>query len=533
MVSEKKIIESDFLVIGSGVSGLTYGLKVATKFKDAKVIIVTKDEISESNTKYAQGGIATVYDKTVDSFEQHIQDTLVAGDGLCDEKVVRMVVKDAPDRLQELINWGTKFDKNEEGDYDLGREGGHSQHRILHHTDITGAEIERALIAQVKSQANIEIFEHHYAIDLITEHQAKKKTTKRHSKLSCFGVYVLDEKKSKVKTFVSKFTMLASGGSGQVYETTTNPAVATGDGLGMAYRAKAEISEVEFIQFHPTALYQPGESPSFLISEAVRGFGAYLRNKAGERFMLKIDERGELAPRDIVSRAINTELIFTGDPHVYLDCTHLDMSEFIKHFPNIYEKCKSLGIDPESQFIPVVPAAHYLMGGIEVNSNGYSSIGNLFACGECSRTGLHGANRLASNSLLEALVFGNKIALEIINKRGHLHVSSLPEIPEWDEEGTMVPKEKVLISHNRKTIQNIMSDLVAIVRSNERLEKAMDHLNYLYQDTEKAYEKSKLSPQICELRNLNAVAYLIVHQSMDRKENKGAFFSLDNIEVKD
>jgi L-aspartate oxidase len=288
---------------------------------------------------------------------------------------------------------------------------------------------------------------------------------------------------------------------------------------------------MEFVQFHPTALYQPGVSPSFLISEAVRGFGAYLRNKSGERFMLKVDERAELAPRDIVSRAINSELIFTGDPHVYLDCTHLDMVEFLQHFPNIFEKCKSLGIDPSSQWIPVVPAAHYLMGGIQVDADGYSSIDNLFACGECSRTGLHGANRLASNSLLEALVFGNKISQAIIKTRSHLTFEDQLKIPEWDEGGTMVPKENVLISHNRKTIQNIMTDLVAIVRSNERLEKALDHLNYLYQDTEKAYEKSKLSPQICELRNLNAIAYLIVHQSMARKENKGAFFSLDNIQV--
>jgi len=307
--------------------------------------------------------------------------------------------------------------------------------------------------------------------------------------------------------------------------------IATGDGIAMAYRAKAKITDMEFVQFHPTALYQPGVSPSFLISEAVRGFGAYLKNKSGERFMLNVDERAELAPRDIVARAINSELIFTGDPHVYLDCTHLDMEEFLKHFPNIYDKCKSLGIDPRSQWIPVVPAAHYLMGGIQVDTDGHSSIDNLFACGECSRTGLHGANRLASNSLLEALVFGNKISQAIIQNRGHLAFDDHLRIPEWDEEGTMVPKEKVLISHNRKTIQNIMTDLVAIVRSNERLEKALDHLNYLYQDTEKAYAKSKLSPQICELRNLNAVAYLIVHQSMARKENKGAFFSLDNIHV--
>ena len=524
------IFKTDILVLGSGVAGLSIAIKTAAALPEKSILVATKAHESESNTKYAQGGIAAVWDK-LDSFEDHIKDTMVAGDYMSKPEVVKMVIEEAPDCMKQLISWGTDFDQNLNGEIDLGKEGGHSANRILHYKDVTGYELEKTLLEQVSILPNIQLLPYHFAIDLITDHHLTEKPDQ--DEISCYGAYVLNQKTNKIDTYLASSVVLATGGVGQVYAATTNPVIATGDGIAMAYRAKAKITDMEFVQFHPTALYQPGESPSFLISEAVRGFGAYLRNKAGERFMLKIDERGELAPRDIVSRAINTELIFTGDPHVYLDCTHLDMSEFIKHFPNIYEKCNSLGIDPESQFIPVVPAAHYLMGGIEVNSNGYSSIGNLFACGECSRTGLHGANRLASNSLLEALVFGNKIALEIINKRGHLHVSSLPEIPEWDEEGTMVPKEKVLISHNRKTIQNIMSDLVAIVRSNERLEKAMDHLNYLYQDTEKAYEKSKLSPQICELRNLNAVAYLIVHQSMDRKENKGAFFSLDNIEVKD
>lgn len=523
------IFKTDILVLGSGVAGLSIAIKTAAALPEKTILVATKAHESESNTKYAQGGIAAVWDK-LDSFEDHIKDTMVAGDYMSKPEVVKMVIEEAPDCMKQLISWGTDFDQNVAGEMDLGKEGGHSANRILHYKDVTGYELEKTLLEQVSILPNIQLLPYHFAIDLITDHHLIEKADQ--GEISCYGAYVLNQKTNKIDTYLASSVVLATGGVGQVYAATTNPVIATGDGIAMAYRAKARITDMEFVQFHPTALYQPGESPSFLISEAVRGFGAYLRNKAGERFMLKIDERGELAPRDIVSRAINTELIFTGDPHVYLDCTHLDMSEFIKHFPNIFEKCKSLGIDPESQFIPVVPAAHYLMGGIEVDSNGYSSIGNLFACGECSRTGLHGANRLASNSLLEALVFGNKIAEEIINRRGHLNVSALPEIPEWDEEGTMVPKENVLISHNRKTIQNIMSDLVAIVRSNERLEKAMDHLNYLYQDTEKAYEKSKLSPQICELRNLNAVAYLIVHQSMARKENKGAFFSLDNIEVK-
>ena len=521
------IIKADILILGSGVAGLSIAIKTANALPHKKVLVATKADESESNTKYAQGGIAAVWDK-LDSFEDHIKDTMVAGDHLNDPEVVKMVIEEAPECMKQLINWGTDFDQNSLGEIDLGKEGGHSANRILHYKDITGYEIEKTLLEQVNSLSNIELLPYHFAIDLITDHHVKGEMDEEN--ISCYGAYILNQKTQKIDTYLATSVILATGGIGQVYAATTNPVIATGDGIAMAYRAKASIVDMEFVQFHPTALYQPGESPSFLISEAVRGFGAYLRNKSGDRFMLDIDDRAELAPRDIVSRAINKELIYSGDSHVYLDCTHLDHSEFIKHFPNIYEKCKHLGIDPESQWIPVVPAAHYLMGGIEVDRNGYTSIDNLFACGECSRTGLHGANRLASNSLLEALVFGNKIADEIILNRGNRMIEDGKSVPEWDEEGTMVPKENVLISHNRKTIQNIMTDLVAIVRSNERLEKALDHLHYLFQDTEKAYEKSKLSPQICELRNLNAIAYLIVHQSMMRRKNKGAFFSLDNID---
>ncbi len=525
MVSDKKIFESDFLVIGSGVSGLTFALKVATKFKGSKVIIVTKDEQSESNTKYAQGGIATVYNKTVDSFEQHIQDTLVAGDGLCDEKVVRMVVENAPDRLQELIDWGTKFDKNEKGDYDLGREGGHSQHRILHHTDITGAEIERALIEQVNVQPNIEFLSHHYAIDLITEHQVNKTKTKRNSKISCFGAYVLDEKKSVVKTFITKFTLLASGGSGQVYETTTNPAVATGDGIGIAYRAKAEISEMEFIQFHPTALFNPGEYPAFLISEAVRGFGAKLRDYKGEFFMHNYDEREELASRDIVARAIDNELKKSGSPHVYLDCTHLNMEKFIEHFPNITEKCASLGIDVSKDFIPVVPASHYICGGVNVNKNAKTSIKKLYACGEVTRTGLHGGNRLASNSLLEGLVFAHRAYLNVCKK---FDKTKMPEdIPEWNDSGVIKNMEKILITHDRNEVKTIMTNYVGIVRSNERLKRAEKRLRVLYEDNKRLYDHSELSVDLCELRNLITTAYLITQFSKNRIENCGGFYSMD------
>ena len=525
MVSDKRIFESDVLVIGSGVSGLTFALKTAIKFKEAKVTIVTKDELSESNTKYAQGGIATVFNEALDSFEQHIEDTLIAGDGLCDEKVVRMVVEDAPERLQELIDWGTKFDRNDKGEYDLGREGGHSQHRILHHTDITGAEIERALIAQVKAQPNIVFLEHHYAIDLITEHQVNKKQTERNTEISCFGAYVLDIKKSKVKTFVSKFTMLASGGSGQVYETTTNPTVATGDGLGIAYRAKAEISEVEFIQFHPTALYNPGEYPAFLISEAVRGFGAKLRDYNGDFFMHHYDEREELASRDIVARAIDKELKKSGAPHVYLDCTHLNMEKFKAHFPNITEKCASIDIDIETDYIPVVPASHYICGGVKVNKKAKTSIKKLYACGEVTRTGLHGANRLASNSLLEGLVYAHKAYMNICKKLG---TTKMPKnVPEWNDSGVVKNMERILITHDRNEVKTIMTNYVGIVRSNERLKRADTRLRVLYEDNKRLYDHSELSVELCELRNLITTAYLITQFSKQRTENCGGFYNMD------
>ena len=522
------VYKSDILILGSGVAGLTTAIKIAKNLPDKKILVLTKAADNETNTKYAQGGIASVWDK-LDSFQEHIKDTMIAGDYLSDPEVVKLVVEHAPKCMKQLMVWGTDFDTNTEGEIDLGKEGGHSANRILHHKDITGEEVEKTLLVQVASLKNISLLSYHFAIDLITNHHLKGEEKAKPTDLSCFGAYVLDQKTNQIDTYLATSVVLATGGIGQVYASTTNPEIATGDGIAMAYRAKAKIEEMEFVQFHPTSLYNPGESPAFLISEAVRGFGAYLRNKEGVRFMLSIDERAELAPRDIVARAIDNELIKSGDRNVFLDCTHIDLESFVDHFPNIYKKCKSLGIDISTQFIPVIPAAHYLCGGINVDINGYTSLKNLFACGECSRTGLHGANRLASNSLLEGLVFGNQIANEIITNRSSLFFDEKLRIPEWDEEGTMIPKEKVLIAHNRKTIQAIMTDLVAIVRSDERLEKALDHLDYLYHDTEKAYEKSKLSPQICELRNLNAIAYLIVKQSIARKENKGAFYSLNNL----
>jgi L-aspartate oxidase len=522
------VFKTDILILGSGIAGLTIAIKTAKAFPEKKVFVVTKAQESESNTKYAQGGIAVVWDK-FDSFESHIEDTLKAGDYINDMEVVRMVIEEAPSCLQKLINWGAEFDFNKKGDLDLGKEGGHSANRIIHHKDVTGLEIELTLLDQIAQLPNITLLPYHFAIDIITEHHTEgKKNVLEDDEINCYGAYIMNQKSQSIDTYIASVTVIATGGIGQVYASTTNPTIATGDGIGIAFRAKAKIEEMEFVQFHPTALYKPGESPAFLISEAVRGFGAFLRNKEGNRFMLEVDERAELASRDIVARAINKELLRTGDDCVYLDCTHLDMETFKNHFPNIYEKCLRIGVDIAKDFIPVVPASHYLCGGISVDKKGKTSINSLFACGECSRTGLHGANRLASNSLLEALVYAQKIAEEIIANPKYLSEKQV-QVPEWNEEGTTEPDELILISHNRKMVQTIMSNLVAIVRSNERLEKALDQLNYLYQDTEKLYAKSKLSPQLSELRNLNAIAYLIVTQSLARKENKGAFYSLDNL----
>ena len=514
-------MKTDFLVIGSGIAGLTYVIKIAEKFPDKKVVVLAKNKASESNTQYAQGGVAIVQKET-DSFEKHVADTIAAGDGLCDEEVVRMVISQGPDCLGDMVNWGVDFDLNKKGEYDLGKEGGHSENRVVHHKDITGAEITRALNERLNALKNVTFLTHHFAIDLISNHHLKTHTEK---KTACYGAYVLNEKDNTIITLLSKITVLASGGIGQIYGHTTNPEIATGDGMAMAYRIKAKIKEVEFVQFHPTALYNPQETPAFLISEAVRGYGAKLRTKDGEAFMQKYDERGALASRDIVARAIDTELKNRGDNYVYLDCTHLESEKFQEHFPTIAEKCKSIGIDVHHDLIPVTPAAHYACGGITVNQDGQSSIPNLFACGECSQTGLHGANRLASNSLLEAFVYATKAA----NKSAKLieGINHPDEIYDWKSKGTTLPKELVLISHNRKEVQEIMNDYVGIVRSNERLDRAKKRLHLLYEETEKLYQKTIISPQLCELRNMITVAYLIVNFSQKRTDNCGGFFNID------
>ncbi|QFZ54641.1 L-aspartate oxidase [Oceanihabitans sp. IOP_32] len=515
---------TNYLVIGSGIAGLTFSVKIAEKFPDRTVTIITKSNEEESNTKYAQGGVAVVLNSEKDSFKKHIQDTLNAGDGLCDPTIVEMVVKEGPKRLEELITWGANFDFDTSGNLDLGKEGGHSENRVVHHKDITGFEIERALLTKAHQLENIRILPHHFAIDLITNHHLTEVKPKIDA---CYGAYVLDQKTETILTIKAQHTVLASGGIGWVYGHTTNPVIATGDGIAMAYRAKAKIADMEFVQFHPTAMYNAlGNQSSFLISEAVRGFGAYLRNKAGERFMPKYSEKAELASRDIVSQSIDSELKKTGDTHVFLDCTHLDITAFKKHFPNIYNKCKSHNISIETDWIPVVPAAHYLCGGIHVDKNGKTSIPHLFACGECARTGLHGANRLASNSLLEALVYAHNIFKYLSEDRSQtLNLN----IPVWNDAGTMTPKEHILIQHNLQQLQALMRNYVGIVRSNDRLTKAIKHLDLIYNEVEDFYKTSKLSTPLCELRNMINVAHLIINQSLSRKENKGGYFNVDNV----
>lgn len=514
---------TDFLIIGSGIAGLTFALKVADLLPASPVTIITKADESESNTKYAQGGIAVAMNSEMDSAEQHIADTLKAGDGICDRKIVEIVVKEGMPRLKEIIRWGAQFDKKSSGQYDLGMEGGHSAKRILHHKDITGLELERKLLKQVHGKPNIRILPHCYAIDLITEHHTKQKLS---GEINCFGAYILNKSTNKIEKYLSRITLLATGGTGQVYRNTTNPLIATGDGIAMASRARAEISSMEFIQFHPTALFNPGESPSFLISEAVRGFGAFLRTKGEKRFMFEYDQRGELASRDIVARAIDYEMKKSGDEYVLLDCRHLGIKEFKKHFPNISEKCKTIGINTRKEMIPVVPAAHYLCGGIKTNSFGKTSINRLYACGECADTGLHGANRLASNSLLEALVFAHRCFVDAVESLKNS--TSETGIPEWNEEGTTQPEENILITHSRSELQMIMSDYVGIVRSDSRLRLAKKRIKMLEEEIVHLYKRSTLSPQLCELRNLITVSKLIVNQSIKRKENKGVFYKIQD-----
>lgn len=513
--------KTDFLVIGSGIAGLSYALKVADH---GRVVLVTKSRPEESNTKYAQGGIAAVM-TAPDSYEKHIKDTLICGDGLCDEEVVRMVITESTERINELIRWGAKFDKTSDGKYDLAKEGGHSEHRILHHKDNTGYEIERALLAKVKAHPSIEIRAHHFAIDIITQHHLGMEVNSRTPDIECYGAYILDEKTGQVETLLSRQTLIASGGAGHVYATTTNPIIATGDGIAMVYRAKGKIENMEFIQFHPTSLYNPSEHPSFLITEAMRGHGGILKTKNGKKFMQKYDKRASLAPRDIVARAIDNEMKIRGEDYVYLDCRHIPQAELISHFPNIYSKCMSIGIDITKEMIPVIPAAHYMCGGIKVDAEGKTSIKNLYAAGECASTGLHGANRLASNSLLEAIVYADHAAKACV--RDFKNIKHNTGIPAWNAEGTEHPEEMILITQSLKEVQGIMSNYVGIVRSDIRLKRAFDRLEIIYKENESLYQKTTVSVKLCELRNIILVAYIIIKQARQRQESIGLHYSID------
>ena len=451
---------------------------------------------------------------------------MIAGDGLCNKHIVEIVVKEGPERIKEIIAYGAEFDKDEKGAYSLGKEGGHSENRILHHKDVTGKEMERALLDQLQEVQNIELINHCFVVDIITQHHLGFLVTKSTLDITCYGVYVLNLHTNQIEKILAKITVLATGGCGQAYRTTTNPRIATGDGIAMVYRAKGKIENMEFIQFHPTALYEPGVSPSFLITEAVRGDGGILRNKSGDAFMEKYDARKDLAPSDIVSRAIDNEMKRSGTEHVYLDCRHMDKEKFVHHFPNIYAKCMAMGIDITQQMIPVAPAAHYSCGGIKTDDFGRTSIQHLYACGECASTGLHGANRLASNSLLEAMVFGHRCFLDSAEQLPHIAFEN--RIPDWNATGTSEPGEMILITQSKKELQQIMSDYVGIVRTDMRLERAMKRLDLLFSETEALYRSTKLSPQLCELRNLISVGYLIVKGAQFRKESRGLHFNTDH-----
>jgi len=511
----------DFLVIGSGIAGLTYALKVA---KYGKVCIATKSNMDDTATSWAQGGIAAVM-YTPDSYEKHIRDTIIAGDGLCDEHIVRFTIQESTYRIKELIRWGAKFDKTKSGRFDLAKEGGHSEYRVLHHKDSTGREIEDTLVQQIKQHPNIEVHENCFTIDLITQHHLGVEVNRRTKDVTCFGAYVLNPRTHLVDTILAKTTLIATGGAGNVYGNTTNPLISTGDGIAMVYRAKGTVENMEFVQFHPTALYHPEEKPAFLISEAVRGFGAVLRDRQGKEFMHKYDSRLSLAPRDIVARAIDNELKLSGEDYLYLDCRNLNKNELIQHFPTIYAKCLSIGIDFTKDMIPIVPTAHYTCGGIKVDEFGRTSIRHLYASGECSSTGMHGANRLASNSLLESIVFSHRASLDAV--QCVKETSFVNEIPDWNAEGMVLNEEMVLITQSLKELQAIMTSYVGIVRSNLRLKRAFDRLEILYQETEDLYDKSIVTVKICELRNLINVGYLIIKGAINRKESRGLHYSLD------
>ncbi len=518
--------ECDYLVIGTGLAGLSYALKMASS---GRVVIVSKKSATQTNTRWAQGGVAAVIGSD-DTFDEHIQDTLVAGAGLCREDIVRMVVEQAPERIDDLIAWGVEFDakrsygrtEDSRSRHDLTREGGHTKRRILHVQDRTGRAIHEALLKKCKETANIQILEDHFVIDVLTSHKLDPSLK---NKNECLGAYILDIKKDQVFTLKSKVTVLATGGAGKVYLYTTNWEGATGDGIALAYRAGVRIANMEFMQFHPTCLYHPPER-SFLISEAVRGEGGVLVNQAGEEFMNKYHPMGSLAPRDIVARSIDAEMKRTGAECVYLDITHKPKDYLVQHFPEIFEKCLSLGIDISKQKIPVVPAAHYLCGGVVTDKNGMTDVQNLFAIGETACTGLHGANRLASNSLLECMVFGHNAANYTKDNLKSLKANTA-KVPDWVPTTTINSDEMIVISHMWEEIRRLMWNYVGIVRANRRLERAHHRLENIMKEVREYYFNLKVHPDILELRNIALVAHLTVQCALSRKESRGIHYNID------
>ena len=510
------MIKRDFLVIGAGIAGLSYAIKVALKWPEAKVMVLSKEGSDNSNTQYAQGGIAGVLPCSNDEVNKHVEDTMIAGDHQNNKEIVKMVVEEASESIDDLINWGVNFDKNKKGKYDLGLEGGHSKNRVLHHKDFTGREIQEKLLRQVEKLTNIKLLQHHFALELITSKRSNR----------VVGAYIYSSGREKVETVLSKIVFIATGGIGQVYKTTTNPNVATGDGIALAYRIGAKIEGMELVQFHPTALFGDSGDRAFLISEAVRGAGAILRNENGEAYMEKYDTRKDLAPRDIVARANLKEIRKSTIPYVYLDVTHLQDDGFEDHFPVIFAKCKELGLNLKKDFIPVAPAAHYLCGGISVDSKGKSSLKGMYACGECSSTGLHGTNRLASNSLLEAVVYANQSYKSTLETYEGIEFEE-----EIDEFWHPVVKQNIALdlplNELRKKLQWLMSSYMAVERSNESMKVMAKEVKEITEKFENLISDKAYTLKSLEFRNLLSVSQLIVEHSLGRVKNSGVFFNKD------
>lgn len=516
------IVDTDVLVIGSGIAGLSFALDAATY---GRVLLVTKRACTEANTRYAQGGISSVF-AADDSFEAHVEDTLVAGAGLCKPSVVRLCVEEGPPAIERLARWGVEFDRRDDGRYDLGREGGHSRRRVLHAGDITGREIETKLVAAVRAHPNIEVREHHHAIDLITT----VKHLQQGGPNRCVGAYVLDGQTQVVHTVRARAVVLATGGAGKVYRYTSNPDVATGDGVAMAYRAGARVANLEFFQFHPTSLFHP-RANSFLISEALRGEGGVLRLIDGAPFMQAYHELESLAPRDVVARAIDNELKKSGAPYVLLDMTHLPADFLVQRFPSIHERCLKLGIDLRTEPIPVVPAAHYLCGGVQTDVDARTSVEGLYAIGEVACTGLHGANRLASNSLLEGAVFAARAVPRVAALVGEREPR--PSVPEWDPGAAREPDEGVVITQNWLEIRQFMWNYVGIVRSDSRLARARRRIDLLREEIHEYYWNYRVTSDLLELRNIALVAELIIRSAQRRKESRGLHYTTDHPERSD